>query len=362
MSKGGKNGSPAEPTGTEHLETGASKVTRTTLGVIGTGRIGRMHVENLVHSVPEADVKTVASRRVDEVWAEELGIPVCTTDPADVLQDAEIDAVVVTLSSKLHVETICRAACEKPVGFAPAPIVEALDAVREAGVQLQVGFNRRFDPSLQKLQLAVRDGAVGDLHSLRIVNRDPKAPEIEFVRRSGGMFLDFTIHDFDTVRFLSECEIEEVYAAGAALVDEEIAAAGDIDTALVAVRLDNGALCVIDNSRQTHYGYDQRFEAFGSKGNLTVENLRPTSMASSLEGRVFIDRPDPSFVERYREAFVAELRSFVECVRDGSPVAATGEDALAAVRAACAAKISMQENRPVRVAEVGQVAVGETLS
>ncbi|MGB3564325.1 MAG: inositol 2-dehydrogenase [Thermoanaerobaculia bacterium] len=344
-------------------------MTRTTLGVIGTGRIGRMHVENLVRSVPEAYVKAVASRRVDEVWAEELGIPVRSTDPADLLQDPEIDAVVITLSSELHVETICRAAeagkhifCEKPVGFAPGPIAEALAAVREAGVQLQVGFNRRFDPSLQKLQQAVRDRAVGDLHSLRVVNRDPKAPDIEFVRRSGGMFLDFTIHDFDTVRFLGDSEIEEVYAAGAALVDAEIAAAGDIDTALVTIRLENGALCVIDNSRQTHYGYDQRFEAFGSKGNLAVENLRPTSMASSLEGGVFVDRPHPSFVERYREAFIAELRSFVQCVRDGSPVAVTGEDALAAVQAACAAKISMQENRPVRLAEVGKEAVGETVS
>ncbi|TNF72383.1 MAG: inositol 2-dehydrogenase, partial [Acidobacteria bacterium] len=251
--------------------------------------------------------------------------------------------------------------CEKPVGFAPEPIAEALDVVREAGVQLQVGFNRRFDPGLQELQRAVRDGAVGELHNLRVVNRDPKAPPIDFVRRSGGMFFDFTIHDFDTVRFLGESEIEEVYAAGAALVKAEIGAAGDIDTALVMVRLENGALCVIDNSRQTHYGYDQRFEAFGSKGNLAVENLRPTSMVSSFEGGVLVDRPYPSFVERYREAFVAELRSFVQCVQDRSPVAVTGGDALAAVQAACAAKISLQENRPVRLAEVGQTAVGETV-
>ena len=345
-------------------------MTRTTLGVIGTGRIGTMHVENLVRSVPEAPVQTVASRRVDEVWAEELGIPVCTTDFGELLQDPEIDAVVIALSSELHVETICRAAaagkhifCEKPVGFAPEPIAQALAAVHKAGVQLQVGFNRRFDPSLQKLQQAVRDRAVGDLHSLRVINRDPKAPDLDFVRRSGGMFFDFTIHDFDTLRFLGQSEIEEIYAAGAALVDEEIAAAGDIDTALVMARLDSGALCIIDNTRQSHNGYDQRFEAFGSKGNLAADNLRPTSMASSLEGGVLIDRPYPSFVERYREAFIAELRSFVRCVRDKTPVAATGEDALAAVQAACAARISMRENRPVRLKEVvGREAVGETVS
>jgi len=336
-------------------------MTPTTVGVIGAGRIGRMHAHNLVHGVPEAFVKTVASRTVDEVWAIELGIPVCTRDSEVLLRDVEIEAVVIALPSGLHADTIRRAAeagkqifCEKPVAFAPEPIEEALAAVRAAGVQLQVGFNRRFDPSLLKLQQAVRDGVLGDLHSLRIVNRDPKAPDIDFVRRSGGMLLDFTIHDLDTARFLSADEIEEVYAVGAALVDPEIAAAGDIDTAVVTLRLANGALCVIDNSRQTHYGYDQRFEAFGSKGNLAVDNLRPTSVVRSLRDGTFIDSPFPSFVERYREAFIAELGAFVRSVRQGSPVSVTGADALAAVRAARAAQLSLLENRPVRLAEIGR--------
>jgi len=329
------------------------------VGVIGTGRIGRMHVQNLVHSVPEALVKAVASRRVDHAWATELGIPVAVNDDEVILDDPEIEAVVIALSSDLHVEAICRAAqagkhifCEKPVAFTPGPIQEALTAVHEAGVQLQVGFNRRFDPSLLKLHSAVRDGAVGGLQGLRIINRDPKAPDTEFAQRSGGLFFDFTIHDFDTVRFLSGEEIVEVYAVGSALVTEEIAAAGDIDTAVIALRLANGALCSIDNSRQTGYGYDQRFEAFGAKGNLAVDNLRPTTLSSSLAGSVFVDGPASTFVDRYREAFIAELRGFAHCVRSGSPVAATGEDALAAVRAAQAAALSRRENRPVELAEM----------
>ena len=334
-------------------------MTPTTVGVIGTGRIGRMHAHNLVNGVPEAFVKTVASRTVDEAWATDLGIPVCTADSEVLLRDPEIEAVVIALSSGLHVDTIRQAAeagkqifCEKPVAFAPEPIEEATAAVQAAGVQLQVGFNRRFDPSLLKLREEVRDGALGELHSLRIVNRDPRAPDIDSVRRSGGMFLDFTIHDLDTARFLSASEIVEVYAVGAALVDPEIGAAGDIDTAIVTLRLANGALCVIDNSRQTHYGYDQRFEAFGSKGNLAVDNLRPTAVTRSLEGGTFIDSPFPSYVERYREAFVGELRAFVRCVRQGSPVSVTGADALAAVRAACAAKLSLLDSRPVRLSEI----------
>ena len=341
-------------------------MTPTVLGVIGTGRIGRMHVDNLVHRLPDAFVKTVASRHVDSAWADRLGVPVAVNDIDVVLHDPEIEAVVIALSSELHVDAICRAAsagkhifCEKPVAFGPGPIQEALAAVDDAGVQLQVGFNRRFDPSLVKLRQAIESGAVGELQGLRIINRDPKAPDIEFVRRSGGLFFDFTIHDFDTARYLSGEEIVEVYAVGATLVDDAIAAAGDIDTAIVALRLGNGALCTIDNSRETGYGYDQRFEAFGAKGNLEVDNLQATTLSASLETGVFVDGPASGFVDRYREAFVAELGDFVQAVRSGTPVAATGEDALAAVRAAQAAVLSRQENRPVRLSEIDeQVAVG----
>jgi myo-inositol 2-dehydrogenase/D-chiro-inositol 1-dehydrogenase len=331
---------------------------RTAVGVIGAGRIGKMHAENLVHHVPEAWVKAVASPHIDEIWAAELGIPVATRDNEAVFRDPEIAAVVITAPSGLHVELIRLAAqqgkhiyCEKPVAFEPSPIEDAIAATKAAGVQLQVGFNRRFDPSILRLAQAVQDGEVGELHGLRVVNRDPKAPPIDFVKRSGGMFFDFTIHDLDTVRFISGREIEEVYAAGAVLVDPEIGNAGDIDTAIITLRLEGGALCVIDNSRQSNYGYDQRFEAFGSKGNFVVDNLRPTTVESFLESGVFSDMPLPSFIERYQEAFIGELRAFIRCVRDGSPVSVAAEDALAAVRAAGATRSSMLSNRPLRVAE-----------
>ena len=337
----------------------------TAVGVIGVGRIGTMHTRNLVHHVPEARVKAVASPRVDPAWADELGIPIATTDADVLLRDPEIEAVVIATPSGRHVEMIRRAAhagkqifCEKPVGFTPAAILEAIDAVNTAGVQLQVGFNRRFDPGICRLAEAVADGQVGELHSIRVINRDPKAPPIDFVRRSGGMFFDFTIHDFDAVRFIGGGEIEELYAAGAVLVDPEIGSAGDIDTAVVTLRLAGGALCVIDNSRQTNYGYDQRFEAFGSNGNIVVDNTRPTTVVSHLERGVFEDTPFPSFTERYQDAFIRELRGFVTCVREGSPVTVTAEDALAAVRASCAARLSMKEHRPVRLAEVSDTGEG----
>jgi myo-inositol 2-dehydrogenase/D-chiro-inositol 1-dehydrogenase len=341
----------------------------TTVGVVGAGRIGRMHTENLVHHVPEAKVKAVASPHVDREWAGSLGVAVCATDNAAVFDDPEIEAVVITAPSGLHAELIARAAaagkhvfCEKPVAFEPGPIEEIMRVVQRAGILLQVGFNRRSDPSILDLADAVRGGEIGAVHTVRVTNRDPQAPPIDFVKRSGGIFLDFLIHDFDAVRFLGGSEIAEVYAAGAVLVDPAIGAAGDIDTALVSARLANGALAVIDASRQAVYGYDQRFEVFGAAGSAAVDNTRPSTRTLSTTGGVVARTPHDGFVSRYREAFVAELRSFLEAVRDGGPVVAGAADALAAVEAACAARESFVTRQPVRVRSAAAAAAGGALS
>ena len=341
----------------------------TTVGVVGAGRIGRMHTENLVHHVPEAKVKAVASPHIDRGWAQSLGVAVCATDNDAVFDDPEIEAVVITAPSGLHAELIARAAaagkhvfCEKPVAFAPGPIEEVMRVVERAGVLLQVGFNRRSDPSILDLADTVRDGGIGAVHTVRVTNRDPQAPPIDFVKRSGGIFLDFLIHDFDAVRFLSGSEIVEVYAAGAVLVDPAIGAAGDIDTALVSARLENGALAVIDASRQAVYGYDQRFEVFGAAGSVAADNTRPSTRTLSTTGGVVARTPHDGFVSRYREAFVAELRGFLNAVRDGGPVVAGAADALAAVEAACAARESFVSQRPVRVRSAAAAAAGGAVS
>ena len=342
---------------------------QTTVGVIGAGRIGKMHTENLVHAVPEAFVKTVASPHLDHEWAMSLGIPVRSIDNAVVFNDPEIEAVIITASSGRHAELICQAAavgkhvfCEKPVAFEPETIEEVVKAARRAGIKLQVGFNRRSDPSLLDLMVAVQAGQIGDVHTIRVTNRDPKAPPIDFVKRSGGLFFDFVIHDFDTVRFLSGSEIVEVYAVGGVLIDPAIGAAGDIDTAVVTLRLKSGALAVIDNSRQAVYGYDQRFEVFGSLGSVAVDNTTPSTRVVSTTGGVVRRTPHDGFVSRYREAFVAELRAFLAAVRGETPVVADAEDALAAVRAAVAARESFQQQRPVRLDAAASAAKGETVS
>ena len=332
-------------------------MSHTTVGLIGAGRIGRVHAENLVH-IPEAHLKAVASPHLDETWAEGLGIPVRSTDVNAIFDDPSIEAVVISTSSDLHVELIRRAAaagkhifCEKPVAFEPGPIEEILRIAADAGVKLQVGFNRRFDPSLLRASEAIRKGEIGDIHTLRVTSRDPTPPDIDFLRRSGGLFFDFTVHDFDTVRFLSRSEIVELFAVGEVLIDPRIGAAGDIDTAVITLRLANGALAVIDNSRHAVYGQDQRFEIFGSGGSIAVDNTRATFVTTSTTDGVFSEKLHGSFGDRYREAFVAELRDFVRCVREGGPVAVGAEDALAAVRAAHAARKSLAENRPIRLDE-----------
>ncbi len=326
-------------------------------GLIGAGRIGKMHTENILSHIPDVFLKAVADPKLDESWAAKRGIPVHSLDEYTILNDTEIEAVVITASSTAHVALICAAAqagkqifCEKPVAFRPEAINEAISAVKSAGVKLQVGFNRRFDPDFAAVKEAVASGKIGTPHIIRITNRDPIRPDPAYIPDSGGLFMDFSIHDFDTIRFMSGSEVEEVYAAGTVLIDPEIERLGDIDTALITLKLTGGALCIIDNSRETNYGYDQQVEVFGSKGSISARNTTPTNTVWSTADGVFTDKPHPSFVERFETAFVAELQAFFTSVRGRSPTPVSGEDALAAVRIARAAQQSCEQNRPVKVA------------
>ena len=326
-------------------------------GLIGAGRIGKMHTENILSHIPDVFLKAVADPKLDESWAAKMGIPVRSLDEYTILNDTEIEAVVIATSSTAHVALICAAAsvgkqifCEKPVAFRPEAINEAISAVKSAGVKLQVGFNRRFDPDFAAVKEAVASGKIGTPHIIRITNRDPIRPDPAYIPDSGGLFMDFSIHDFDTARFMSDSEVEEVYAMGAVLIDPEIERLGDIDTALITLKLTNGALCIIDDSRETNYGYDQQVEVFGSKGSISARNTTPTNTVWSTAKGVFTDKPYYSFVERYEAAYIAELRAFFASVRDRTPTQVSGEDTLAAVRIARAVQQSYKQNKPVKVA------------
>jgi myo-inositol 2-dehydrogenase/D-chiro-inositol 1-dehydrogenase len=224
--------------------------------------------------------------------------------------------------------------------------------VEEAGVKLQIGFNRRFDPNFQRVRELVAKGQVGTPHILRITSRDPAPPPISYVQVSGGIFLDMTIHDFDMARYLVGSEVEEVFAAGGVRVDPDIGKAGDIDTAVITLTFANGAIGAIDNSRQAVYGYDQRVEVFGSEGMAAADNNTPNRTTLSTAEAVQSALPLYFFIERYTESYAAELQAFVRCVQEDTPPPVSGLDGRAAVLIGYAAKRSLQDRRPVRLDEV----------
>ena len=325
-------------------------------GLIGAGHIGKMHAENIIFHFPDVLLKAVAGPNLDEKWAESMGIPEHFSDENVVINDSEIEAVVIAAPSPAHVALIKSCAqngkhiyCEKPVAFEPEGVIEAIEAIEAAGVLFQVGFNRRFDPSFMRVREIVQSGKIGKPHVIKIINRDPKRPTPAYAGRSGGLFFDFLIHDFDMARYISGCEIEKVYSAGAVLIDPELEKLGDIDTALITLQMSDNSLCVIDVSRETNYGYDQQVEVFGSKGSIRALNTSPTSTILSTAEGVFTDNLHYSFVERYKEAYITELREFFTSVRNQTLPQVTGQDALQAVKIAQAAELSFKKNSPVMV-------------
>jgi myo-inositol 2-dehydrogenase/D-chiro-inositol 1-dehydrogenase len=332
------------------------------LGVIGAGRIGRVHAEHLAHRIPEASVVAVADVAVEaaQKCAADLRIPAAFADYRAILDNPEIEAVVICSSTDTHARLIEEAAaagkhifCEKPIDYDLKKIDRALEAVTRAGVKLQIGFNRRFDPSFKRARDMVAEGKIGQPHIVRITSRDPAPPPIEYVRVSGGIFLDMTIHDFDMARYLAGSEVEQVYAAGGVLVDPRIGEAGDLDTVLVTLRYTTGALGSIDNSRRAVYGYDQRVEVFGSEGGIVVTNRVPDNAVYSNSAGVHSALPLYFFIERYSDAFVAEMSEFITCILDDRSPSVTGIDGRIPVVMGLAAGKSCREGRAVKLDEIG---------
>jgi myo-inositol 2-dehydrogenase / D-chiro-inositol 1-dehydrogenase len=330
-------------------------------GVIGAGRIGKIHAEDLATRIPGVEVVAIADPVIQSAreLAERLHVAKATADYHELLNDPSIDAVAICSSTDTHAPIIIEAAaagkqifCEKPIHAQIDRIDAALAAVEKAGVKLQIGFNRRFDPNFRKVRQMVADGKVGEVHILRITSRDPAPPPIEYVKVSGGIFFDMTIHDFDMARYLSGSEVEEVYVAGGVRVDPLIGEAGDIDTAVITLKFKNGAIGTIDNSRKAVYGYDQRVEVFGSKGMVAAANNTPDSTIYASADGVLSAKPLYFFLERYAESFLAEMREFVQAVRNGTATPVTGADGRAPVLIAMAAARSYREGRPVCISEV----------
>lgn len=330
------------------------------VGVIGAGRIGKLHVENMLR-MDNVEVKTVFDPFAENTrpWAEKNGIKNLVTDANLVFNDPEINVVFICSPTDTHVNMINLAAeagkhifCEKPISFSDEETIKAYETVKKAGVKLQVGFNRRFDPNYNKVRELVKDGALGDLHILKITSRDPEPPSVDYVKSSGGIFMDMAIHDFDMARFVAGSEVKEVFATGAALVNPEIATVGDVDTALIQLKFENGALGIIDNSRQAVYGYDQRIEAFGSKGAAESTNETETRVKVSTSESVVSDQPLHFFLERYNKAYIQEVQLFFDAIQNNEETPCTFEDGIMAQRIAAAAKESLETGLPVAVKKI----------
>ena len=328
-----------------------------TIGIIGAGRIGQLHAKNLVGN-HRVKLKAVSDVRGEELrsWADEHKVEILTTEYQDIIQDPDIDAILICSPTDTHLSIIKEAAkankhifCEKPVSFSKEQTEEALEAVNQHGVKLQVGFNRRFDANFMRVRELVHNGHLGDIHLLKITSRDPAPPPESYIRTSGGMFMDMTIHDFDMARYLLDSEVEKVYATGANLVDPAFGRCEDIDTAVVTLTFKNGTIAVIDNSRQAVYGYDQRVEAFGSKGSAETTNVHPNTVQVSSAEMVYRDKPLNFFLERYQQAYVTELEAFVDSVLSNSEITCSGFDGLQAERIASAAQQSLTSGQPVEI-------------
>ncbi|OIQ11007.1 inositol 2-dehydrogenase [Neomoorella thermoacetica] len=332
------------------------------IGLIGAGRIGKVHAENIAYKIPGVQLKTIADILLNDnikEWAHSIGVENVTKDAQEIFSDPEIDAVLICSSSDTHEQYIIEAAkagkhifCEKPIGSNIDRIKEALEIVENKGVKLQIGFVRRFDHNHKKVHDAVKEGKVGEPYLVKITSRDPQPPSMNYLKVSGGLFFDMTIHDFDMARYLSDSEVEELFVHAAVLVDPTIGNIGDVDTAVVTMKFKNGMLGVIDNCRKAVYGYDQRTEVHGSKGCIMVENDRPnTSLLLTNEG-ILSEKLLWFFLERYNEAFAMEIKAFIDAIINDSQPLVTGIDGLKAVLIANAAEKSAKEGKPIKVAQI----------
>lgn len=334
------------------------------VGIIGAGRIGQVHAKSILTGVPGAKILAIADPYLSDAaaeWARGCGIEGIYKDYRKIIDDPRIEAVLICSSTDTHAQISIEAIqagkhvfCEKPIDQKLARIaeVEAALVASPKKIKYQVGFNRRFDHNFRALRDAVQAGKIGDVQFVRVSSRDPEPPPAGYVAGSGGIFLDMMIHDLDMLCYLSGLEVEEVYAQGAVLIDPAIGEAGDVDSATVSAVLSNGALALIDNSREAVYGYDQRAEVFGSKGCVQNANDLPSTAVLSTVDGVTAEKPLWFFLQRYMGAYQAEIRAFFDCIANDTEPEVGIEAGRASIRLALACIRSVAEHRPVKLSEI----------
>ena len=332
------------------------------VGIIGAGRIGKVHITSISTRMKNAVIKTVADPFMNEetaAWAKSMGVQHTTNDYQEILSDPEIDAVLICSSTNTHAPISIEAInagkhvfCEKPIDLDVAKIKEVQKTLEGKNLKYMVGFNRRFDHNFAAIRRAVEEGKVGRVEVVKVTSRDPEPPSAEYAAVSGGIFLDMTIHDFDMVRYLGGADVEEVYVAATSIVDPAIGEAGDFTTAVVTMKLTNGALAVIDNSRRASYGYDQRAEVFGSEGMAACTNDSVSNTVISNAQGCTGEKPLFFFLERYMDAYATEIGQFIDAIENDTDVPTTLKDGLDSVLIGLAATKSAKEGRPVKISEI----------
>jgi inositol 2-dehydrogenase len=330
---------------------------RVRVAMIGAGRIGRRHAQTLAFEVPECEVVVVADaiEAAARAGAEAARVSRWTTDVDSVMGDPSIQAVVIASSTETHAPLIIAAAqagkdvfTEKPIALDLETTDAAIDAVERAGVRLQVGFQRRFDKGYRRAKEMIDAGELGRVEFIRDTMRDPQPASREYLASCGGIFRDLTIHNFDNVRWLMGSEPVEVFTMGAVLVDPMFEEIGDVDTSVVSLRFASGSLAVIDSGRRAGFGYDVRTEIFGSESSLFVGYQRETPLLHLTPRGVVSDHVN-WFLDRFGDAYRAELRAFAQCIIEGAPPAVSSADGRAALAMAYAAEASRQEGQVVQL-------------
>ena len=327
--------------------------------IIGLGRIGKIHLGNL-QAIDEVEIVGICDPTDEaKVFSNKAGLTFYQEDFTDVAGEIQADAIVICSPTDTHAKYVSIAAkkgidvfCEKPLDLSLKKVKQVLKTVNEYKIKLMLGFNRRFDSEFQSVKEKIVNGHIGDIHTIKITSRDPSPPPINYIKSSGGMFLDMTIHDFDMIRYLTNKEIVEVYAKGDALVNPEIAKAGDIDTAIINLTFEDGSMAVIDNCRKAVYGYDQRVEVFGSKGMVQSKNKFDKYTLTYSENGVTSALPQHFFLERYADAYKKEIDHFIDCIRHKKTPEVSGFDGLMSLVLGLCAKESLNCNKPVLVSEI----------
>ena len=325
------------------------------LAIIGFGRIGRIHAANIL-AAEDINLQMIVDPILDvNKILTDKGIRQ-SKDIGDLFDLRNIDGVIICSPSKYHVDQIKQISqktknifCEKPLGLSINEIMEAKTLVDNNKLNLHVGFNRRFDPDFSSLKMAISSGEIGDIHTIKIISRDPSPPPISYIKKSGGIFLDMTIHDFDMVKYLSGSEISEIYAKGGCFIDPEIKKANDIDTAIINMSLKNGALAIINNSRKAVYGYDQRIEILGSKGGLKVGNKLLNGVQKGTKNGFTRANPKNFFIDRYEKSYKKEILDFIKSIKGEAVEHANVDDGLHALKSGLAANKSLFNNKPTMV-------------